>query len=168
MRISEIRAYQRQHRDRQIEEVRHDPYRERAKPTEPAVCPACGLVFHAGRWQRLAHHPVGAHDHTCPACLRTQEDYPAGFVTLLGSYPIEHREALLTLARQEETIENAEHPLQRIMAIRAEDGHTVLSTTDPHLAQRIGNAIAHAFGGHLEIDYPEDEYMVRVTWSRDA
>jgi len=168
MRISEIRAYQRHHRDRQIEEVRHDPYRERAKPAEPAVCPACGLVFHAGRWHRLAHQPDGARHHTCPACLRTQEDYPAGFVTLSGTYALEHREALLTLARQQEAIENAEHPLQRIMAIRSEDSQTVLTTTDPHLAQRIGNAIARAFGGHLKIDYPEDEYMARVIWSREA
>lgn len=168
MRISEIRAYQRQRRDRQIEEVLHDPYRERAKPPEPALCPACGLVFHAGRWQHMAPHPVGAHPHTCPACLRTQEDYPAGFVTLSGAYATDHREALLTLARQQEAIENAEHPLQRIMAIRAEDGHTVISTTDPHLAQRIGSAIAHAFGGHLKIDYPEDEYMALVIWSHEA
>ncbi len=168
MRISEIRAYERLHRDRQIEEVRHDPYRERGKPAEPALCPACGLVFHAGRWQRMAHQPAGARHHTCPACLRTQEDYPAGFVTLSGPYASDHREALLALARNQEAIESAEHPLQRIMAIRAEDGHIVLSTTDPHLAQRIGSAIARAFGGRLEIDYPEDEYMARVNWSHEA
>ena len=165
MRTTEIRAHQRQHRDRQIEEVRHDPYRERGKPSEPAVCPACGLVFHAGRWQRLAR-PQHARHHTCPACLRTQEDYPAGLVTLIGAYASANREALLRLAQRQETLENAEHPLQRIMSIRAEGDRTFISTTDPHLAQRIGSAIAHAFGGRLEVDYPEDEYLVRVEWSR--
>ncbi len=165
MRIDEIRAHTHHHRDRQIDEVRHDPYRERGKPKEPAVCPTCGLVFHAGRWQRLGR-PPGAHKHTCPACLRTQEDFPAGIVTLSGSYAMANREALLNMARKQETIENAEHPLQRIMAIRAEADSLVLSTTDPHLAQRIGSAIGQAFGGHLDIEYPEDEYMVRVNWSR--
>jgi hypothetical protein len=167
MRISDIRAYVHHHRDRQIEEVRHDPYRERGKPAEPAICPTCGLVHHAGRWQRIAR-PTGAQHHTCPACLRTQEDFPAGIVTLSGGFAADRHEALLAQARQEEAIQNAEHPLQRIMAIRAEDGRTVISTTDPHLAQRIGSAIAHAFGGKLIIHYPEDEYMVRVDWSRPA
>lgn len=167
MRPEDLRAWPRQHRDRQIESVRHDPYRERAKPTEPAICPACGLVFHAGRWQRLAHAP-GVHPHTCPACLRTQEDYPAGLVALSGSYATANREALLKLARKQEALENAEHPLQRIMAVRIEGDRTLISTTDPHLAQRIGSAVAHAHGGKLEVDYPEDEYMVRVDWSRPA
>ena len=167
MRISEIRAFQRQHRDRQIEEARHDPYRERGKPREPSVCPTCGLVFHAGRWQRLGR-PSEARHHTCPACLRTQEGYPAGLVTLAGGHAAAHREALLKLARREEAIENAEHPLQRIMAIRVEGDQTMISTTDPHLAQRIGSAIAHAFGGKLEVDYPDDEYMVRVAWSHSG
>lgn len=167
MRISEIRAYQRQHHDRQIDEVRHDPYRERGKPVEPAVCPACGLVFHAGRWQRLTR-PQGARQHLCPACLRTQESYPAGLITLAGTYAAAHREALLKLARRQEAIENAEHPLQRIMSIRVEGERTFISTTDPHLAQRIGSAIAHAFGGKLEVDYPEDEYLVRIDWSRNG
>jgi len=41
----------------------------------------------------------------------------------------------------------------------------VITTTDPHLAQRIGSTISHARGGRLTIDYSDDEYLVRVDWS---
>lgn len=163
---TDIRSHTRTHLDRQIEEVRHDPYRERGKPVEPAVCPGCGLAYHGGRWQRATHRSDVNH-HTCPACLRTQDKFPAGIVTFSGGYAAEHREALLAKARREESLENAEHPLQRIMATRVEGERTVLETTDPHLARRIGSAIADAFGGQLAVEYPQDEYMVRVAWSRD-
>ncbi|MFZ4499310.1 MAG: BCAM0308 family protein [Burkholderiales bacterium] len=167
MRPDDVRAWPRYHLDRQIDEVRHDPYRAHGKPAEPAACPVCALVFHAGRWQRLSR-PAGAHAHTCPACLRTQEDCPAGLVTLSGGCIASQRETLLGLARKQEALAGAEHPLQRIMAIRSEGGAVVISTTDPHLAQRIGSAIANALGGRLVIDYPTGEYMVRVTWSCPA
>ena len=48
----EPRAHRRDHRDRQIEEVVHDPYQARVKPPEPAACPKCGIVFHEGIWRR--------------------------------------------------------------------------------------------------------------------
>jgi len=160
----EPRAQPKSRRDRQIEEVRHDPYLARSKPAEPAWCPSCGLVYHAGRWQR-AERPSEPHRHFCPACLRLRDDFPAGIVTLSGDFDTAQREALLGLARRAEASEAAEHPLQRIMAVRVSKAHTVITTTDPHLAQRIGSTISHARGGRLTIDYSDDEYLVRVDWS---
>lgn len=54
MKGREPRAHDKSHRDRQIDEVAHDPYHARSKPAEPAYCPQCGLIYHKGRWQRAA------------------------------------------------------------------------------------------------------------------
>jgi hypothetical protein len=161
----EPRAHGKERRDRQIEEVGHDPYHARSKPREPALCPQCGLVFHGGRWQRLPR-PQSAHEHLCPACMRVKDGMPAGFITLSGEFAAEHADELLRLMRNEELRESADHPLQRIMDIRREGDATVVTTTDIHLARRIGDAVVHAFHGKLDLKYSPDEYLVRVNWSR--
>lgn len=161
----EPRAHARDHRDRRLDEVVHDPYRSQTKPAEPAVCPACGLVYHAGRWQHLPL-PANAHQHTCPACRRIRDDMPAGIVTLGGAFATEHATEILNLVRNEEALESAEHPLQRIIAAKQEDGRTVITTTDVHLARRIGEAVAGAFGGKLQFDFGAGEYLIRINWQR--
>ena len=37
--------------DRLLQETQHDTYKSKGKLHEPTVCPDCGAVFHAGRWQ---------------------------------------------------------------------------------------------------------------------
>lgn len=155
----------RRHLDPRIDDDVHDPYRSRSKPPEPAACPHCGLVHHAGRWQRLAR-PADAHDYTCPACQRIRDDMPAGIVTLGGTFVAEHDAEILNLVRNEESREAAEHPLQRIIAIKPEDGNTVITTTDVHLARRIADAVAGAFGGKLQFDFGSGEYLIRINWER--
>lgn len=161
----QIRGQERQRKDRTIEEVVHDPYQERYKPRDPAVCPTCGAVFNHGRWRWIAK-PEQAHDHLCPACRRAQERLPAGLVTLEGDFLNAHRDEILHLARNEERRAKSEHPLQRIMDIEQEGNKTVLSTTDVHLARRIGDAVHHAYQGTLDVKYSPDEYLVRVFWKR--
>lgn len=158
-RSNPLRAAARKHRDRQIEEVVHDPYLERAKPAEPAVCGRCGLVHHKGRWQRAAL-PAGAHLHDCPACRRIQDRNPAGYVTLHGA----RHPAVIALVRNEEAREAARHPLQRIMDVETNPDAVLVTTTDVHLARRIGDAVRAAFGGELDVLYSPDEYRVRVYW----
>lgn len=165
MREKEPRARAKGHRDRQVEEVVHDPYMARNKPPEPALCPECGLVFHKGRWQRTPR-PVKAHEHLCPACHRIKDRFPAGYVKLSGDFLGAHRDEIRHLIRNEEQQEAANHPLQRIMDITEEGGVTSVTTTDVHLARRIGEALHHAYQGKLDIKYSQDEYVVRVTWQR--
>ena len=165
MNKKEPRAHRHHHRDRQIEEVVHDPYQARSKPPEPAACPKCGIVFHEGRWQRLPR-PAAAHDHVCPACRRTEDHYPAGYVTLSGKFLTIHHEEIMQLVRNEETNENSDHPLQRIMGIEDQQDKIVITTTDVHLARRIGEAVHHAYRGDLDVKYSPDEYLVRVSWER--
>ena len=165
VREKEPRAHAKGHRDRQVEEVVHDPYMARSKPPEPALCPECGVVYHKGRWQRAAR-PVKAHEHLCPACHRIKDRFPAGYVKLSGDFLGAHRDEIRHLVRNEEHRESEDHPLQRIMDITEEGGVTSVTTTDVHLARRIGEALHHAYQGKLDIKYSQDEYVVRVTWER--
>ena len=165
MRKNEPRAHDKSHRDRQIEEVAHDPYHARSKPAEPAVCPQCGLVYHKGRWQRAAR-PERANEHLCPACHRVNDRFPAGYITLAGPYMDAHGEEIRRLIRNEETREAEGHPLQRIMGIENKEGMVTVTTTDVHLARRIGEALHAAFHGELTVKYSPDEFLVRVDWRR--
>ena len=160
-----IRSRQRGHQDRKIEEVVHDPYRERYKPQEPAVCPECGVLFHQGRWL-WKPRPENASEHLCPACHRIHDNFPAGYVTLSGPFLAEHRDEVIGLVKNEETRAKTEHPLERIMGVKDEDGTTVITTTELHIARRIGEALSHAWRGELEIKQSPDEYLIRVYWKR--
>lgn len=46
------------------------------------------------------------------------------------------------------------------------DGVIAVTTTDVHLARRIGEALHRAYQGQLDIKYSQDEYLVRVNWTR--
>jgi hypothetical protein len=111
--------------------------------------------------------PEQAHRQSCPACLRIEDDYPAGFVTLGGGFLDDHRDDILNLARNEEARGNKKHALERIMRIDTQDAALLITTTDIHLARRIGEAVHHAYAGELEYHYEEDEYRLRVNWARE-
>ncbi len=151
--------------DRSIEQTQHDPYRLRTKLPEPSVCPQCGLVYHGGRWQEMAR-PQPAAEHVCPACRRIHDRMPAGYVTLEGNFLSEHRDDILHITRNTETRERSGHPLQRIMDVEVSAGRIQVTTTDLHLARRIGEAVHNAFEGNLDVKYSPDEYVVRVHWTR--
>jgi len=85
---------------------------------------------------------------------------------LSGDFLGVHRDEIRHLIRNEEQQEAANHPLQRIMDITEEGGVTSVTTTDVHLARRIGEALHHAYQGKLDIKYSQDEYLVRVDWTR--
>lgn len=153
-------------KDRIVQEYEHDAYKSRGKPVEPTVCTGCGAVFQEGRWT-WASRPSGAHEETCPACHRINDRYPAGVLTLTGRFLDAHGEEAQNLARNEEAREKAEHALHRIMGIDVAKGRIVISTTDQHLARRIGEALHHAYGGDLDFHYVEGEKFLRVNWNRE-
>lgn len=141
--------------DRRIRERIHDPYKTKHKLPEPSFCPVCKSVFKDGRWQWAEAWPSDAHQETCQACQRTKDDYPAGLVTLSGSFVQSHKAEILNLACNQEREENTEHPLHRIMKIEEQPGTLVISTTDIRLPKRIGEALRRAFKGWLETHYDE-------------
>ena len=148
-----------------LQEHVHDAYKSKGKLPEPTVCPQCGAVFHEGRWQWL-QAPAGAHQETCPACHRIHDDYPAGFLTLQGEFFHVHRDEIMHLVHNVEKRERAEHPLQRIMAVEeTKSNGALVSTTDPHLARGIGEALRHAYQGELKFHYNPEENLLRVNWT---
>jgi NMD protein affecting ribosome stability and mRNA decay len=152
-------------RDRLIREREHDTYKIGTKLPDPTACPECGAIFRAGRWTWGAP-PADAHREHCPACRRIQDDYPSGVLSLSGNFPQEHRNEILSLARNVAAREKTEHALKRIMAIRDEAGAIVITTTDSGLARNIGDAIHSAYEGDLDYEYTDGGNLLRVQWKR--
>ncbi len=152
-------------RDRMDEERVSDPYRARGKWPDSTVCPDCDAVVHHGQWKWGAAAP-GAERHLCPACQRIHDRVPAGQLTLSGKFFAEHREEILHLVRHAESKAKTEHPLERIMDVKVEDDHTVVTFTDSHLVHGVGEALHHAYHGELKSQYTDEGDLLRVTWSR--
>jgi NMD protein affecting ribosome stability and mRNA decay len=144
-----------------------DPYQRQQKLHDGTFCPQCGAVYHDGRWQWVAK-PQAAHQALCAACRRVNDKFPAGIVSLRGAFARDHKDEMIRLARHQEEAEKAEHPLNRIMTIADEPQGVAIYTTDIHLPRRIGEAVARAFHGALDIDFEKDGYFIRVTWMREA
>ena len=87
-------------------------------------------------------------------------------MALSGRFLEAHKQELLNIARHREALEKAEHALARIIdVIEGEDG-ILITTTDPHLARRIGEALHHACAGELDFHYAEETNLLRVSWKR--
>jgi len=151
-----------------IHERVHDPYKTTSKPTQPTICPICYALFKDGRWQWAESWPINAHKQICQACHRTRDNYPAGVVTITGSFALSHASELLNLIRNHEREENREHPEHRIMRIEQKTDKIVIETTDVHLPHAIGEALHDAFKGSLEFRYSEESYFAEVKWNRES
>jgi NMD protein affecting ribosome stability and mRNA decay len=153
-------------KDRSVRVRKHDPYKAKGKLPEPSVCRQCKAVYHKGRWT-WGPVPSDSHDVVCPACERIRDHAPSGVLLLTGEFVNKHRDEILGLARNEEARVNAEHPLARIIKIenqaKAPEG-VVITTTDPHLARRIGEALHHAHHGTFTCRYEQDNDLLRANW----
>jgi NMD protein affecting ribosome stability and mRNA decay len=148
-----------------LQELVHDSYKSKRKLAEPTCCPDCGAVYRRGRW-RWELAPAGAHETRCPACQRVHDRFPAGYVTLKGAFFDKHREEILGRLRSCEEAEKRTHPLQRIMAVAADGEGVLVTTTDAHLARRMGDALHDAYKGELEYHYNAQDNLLRVHWCR--
>ena len=148
-----------------LQELVHDTYKSRRKLPEPTRCQDCGAVWHRGRWTWAAP-PADAAVARCPACKRIRDRFPAGFVTINGAYFDAHRDEIVGRVRNCEAAQRRDHPLQRIMNIEPAGGGLLVTTTDAHLARRIGEALHHAYKGRMEFRYNEADNLLRVSWTR--
>ena len=156
-------------RDQLRQQSEHDSYKRLKKPPEPAFCPDCGALFHAGRWQ-WGERSATATEVLCPACHRVRDRFPAGFVSIGGDFFVAHRDEILGLLNHHAEKARAGHPLARIMTIEASDemgdGGMLLTTTDIHLARDLGEALHDAYRGDLEYLYNDAQDLLRVRWQR--
>jgi NMD protein affecting ribosome stability and mRNA decay len=152
-------------RDQLLQDKSHDPTKPTRKLVEPTICESCGATFRAGRWT-WEPGPAEAARSTCSACQRIRDDYPAGFVTVRGSFTKAHRDEILAVIRHTENREKQDHPINRIIRIDDDEEGLVVRTTEPHLTQAIGKALRGAFKGTLKLSYEED--IVRVLWTRES
>ncbi len=150
-------------KDRSVRRRKHDPYKAKGKLQEPSVCCHCKAVYHKGRWT-WDPVPLDSYDTVCPACERIKDNAPSGVLMLTGEFVAKRRNEVLGLVRNEETRAKAEHPLSRLIAIKDQDQAVFITTTDPHLARRMGEALHHAYQGTLTFRYEKDEDLIRVTW----
>lgn len=153
-----------QERTRIYDDKRIDTYREQEKYKEPTRCPKCSALFMNGRW---SWHDTSEETYSavCPACRRIEDNYPAGILSLSGSFFDEHREEIMNMVENIRKLEREEHPLERIMNIEEKDGQTVITTTGMHLPRRLGDALKDAYEGELDISYDAENY-VRISWYR--
>ena len=156
-----------QRQDRRIQERVHDTYKLRGKLTEPTRCPQCAAVYHNGRWIWSASAPQQANEQLCSACHRINDNYPAGEVTLSGSFVKSHEDEIIRLARNIEATEKDEHPMNRIISVRDQEDGLLITTTDVHLPQRIAKAIRNAWSGELDIHFDNAGYFTSIVWHRD-
>jgi NMD protein affecting ribosome stability and mRNA decay len=153
------------HHQQVFETGAEDSYRAKDKLPEPTVCSKCGASYQGGRWTWRSA-PAEAHTDVCPACLRIEDNFPGGYLSLQGEFVARHRDEVLAVVHAREAHEKAEHPLQRIMAISDEEGGLMVTTTDPHLARNIVQALGSAFKGSEKLNYSKGENLLRATWRR--
>lgn len=152
--------------DKLIKERDHDPYKSKAKPPEPTVCPECRAVFKDGRWQWLEELPEKSHRELCPACQRIRDRVPAGILTLSGEFFETHQDEIMALIHNKVEAENKMHPMKRMMQTERDGEETVITFTDNHLPRGVGSSIESAYQGELDIQYPQQAEIIRVSWKR--
>lgn len=77
------------------------------------------------------------------------------------------RGEILNLIRNTETAEKAAHALERSLDVTDADDSLEVTTTDMHLANRIGHALNIAYKGRSYYHYSEDKTHVSIRWERD-
>jgi len=151
--------------EQRFEGLEKDAYKPGRKLAGPARCRGCGAVFRRGRWTWA---PAGEAPRPawCPACRRARDGMPAGYVRIEGDYQREHRDDIVRRLRRCEADAMRTHPLQRIMALQPEGEALLVTTTDSHLARRIGEALVKSYKGAAEYRYGREDNLLRVSWRR--
>jgi hypothetical protein len=154
-------------KDRLIQEYIHDPYFPKKRYPDPSLCERCGAVFHNGIFEWLDKPPKRAAKIVCPACKRMADRYEGGVVYLGGEFLSRHKNEIMNIVKNTESIEMKQRPLERIIEIIDQGNRMKIMTTYEHLARRIGEAVHKAYKGSLTMQYPEGEKYVRVRWNRE-
>jgi hypothetical protein len=161
--------YQQSQKNNLFKTPAHDPYCL-PRVEGSAICSECGAAYQAGNWTWKIPENTLIHDAQsmiCPACRRTNDNRPAGTLTLSGSFLLEHLNEIVNLIKNTEEQEKAEHALERLISLTDSEDALIVTTTGIHLANRLGHALEAAFKGHSDYQYNDNEYGLSVSWTRD-
>ncbi len=151
-------------RDRIFRALRHDPYQAKAKYREPTACASCGAIFERGRW-KWGETPAGAHEATCPASALIATNCPP------DSWPCPDNSSTRIAPS------SCNSPAMRPRA-NAPSTRCIGSWTSPRRGMGSNLDLRHtlraphrrgsqgAYDGGLDLRFGEDEYSVRVAWTR--
>lgn len=154
------------------EQTSKDPYIPEEGREEVTICTDCQAIYRDKRWfldeqrHKELSQTEGVNRTTCPACRKIAERYPEGIVTLRGSYLWEHETEIRNIISNEEKKAMDKNPLERIMSIEREGDDLIIETTEEKLAEHLGRALNKAHQGELDISWPKDHSVCRVTWER--
>ena len=142
----------------------HQNYMRLLRAHEPIRCPICSALYKGGRWQW--GKPEGEpRCMPCPACLRIQDKFPAGLLSIPGDFVCDHMEDIERVLHAVEQKEMAQHPLRRIMGHSIDGTNTLqVQFTDRVIARVAAEALVKAYSGYLEFDEFDSEYLMVVEW----
>jgi hypothetical protein len=152
---------------------RHRPARA---PAEPLACTQCGAVYVRRRWLSPESSPelladvrsTAARPTLCPPCKQRWSGLPCGFVRIEGAFAASHLDEIERLLATEVERAALNNHTARVMTWdRARPGVLELTTTTPHLAQRLGHALEKAYTGTVRYDFSHENPVARITWRRD-
>lgn len=152
-------------------------HRARRNPDEPMICEICSAVYSDRRWisrnailKSADKHPSWRPAETtiCPACQQQREGVAGGFVYIEGAFLVSHPDEIERLIANEAERAAEDNPLSRVMKTeRVDEDLIIVSTTDEHLALRLGHALERAFAGKVRYGFSHENKLVRVRWHRD-
>lgn len=103
---------------------------------------------------------------TCTGCERLAKKRVDGIVTLRSPLLDAHRGDAMNLIHNVAERSHTTNVAARIAGIDERKGQITVTTTDRHLAERIGKEFEKAYSGRLDIKWPKGEEFVRVVWER--
>lgn len=151
-----------------------DPYIPEQGRKEEAICTDCKAIYRDKHWfldedlYASLSQSSETNRTTCPACRKIADRYPEGIVTLRGSYLWEHEQEIRNILTNEEERAMAKNPLERIMKMERQGDEMIIETTEQKLAEHLGRALNKAHQGELDISWPKDHAVCRVSWERQS
>lgn len=104
----------------------------------------------------------------CPPCKQRWSGLPCGFVRIEGAFAATHLDEIERLMVNEAERAALDNHTARVMTWdRERPGVLELTTTTPHLAQRLGHALEKAYTGTVRYDFSHENPVARITWRRD-
>lgn len=138
---------------------RDAPYQDYSALEGEARCSGCGAVLKNGSWQWI-EPSIDAVDTRCPPCKKMDEQTPAAYLEIEGSFLEGAKEELIATIHEMERLEKSKDPLQRIMSVDASERGLLVTTTDVRLARGIAQLLQTSYRCELAFHYDRERSLL--------